>query len=80
MLEDTESSPTWSAREWLLTLAAEWRALDHSLKESEHKIQRGFRHSEACQRLPQMEGLGPHWLSLDMTLQSDALMAWRRLD
>jgi hypothetical protein len=28
MLEDTESSLTWSAREWLLALAAEWRALD----------------------------------------------------
>ncbi len=51
IVEDAENSLTWSAREWLWALAAEWRALDQWIEETEHKIQRGFEHSDACQRL-----------------------------
>lgn len=59
LLEDAENSLTWSAREWLGALATELRSLDHWLEETEDKIQRVFAHHEACQRLAQMEGIGP---------------------
>jgi transposase len=59
LLADAENGLSWSAREWLWALAAELRALDQSIVETEHKIQRGFEHSDACQRLAQMEGIGP---------------------
>ena len=55
ILEEAENRLTWSARQWWWALAAEWRALDHWLEGTEHKIQRGFEHSDACQRLAQME-------------------------
>jgi transposase len=59
MLEDAENGLTWDARAWLQALATELRALDPWIEETEHKIQQTCEHSEACQRLAQMEGLGP---------------------
>jgi transposase len=59
ILEDAENGLTWEAREWLGALAAEWRALDHWLEETDRKIRRVFEHSEPCQRLAQIEGIGP---------------------
>ena len=59
MLEDAENGLTWDARAWLQALATELRALEQWIEETEHKIQQAFEHSEACQRLAQMEGIGP---------------------
>jgi transposase len=59
MLAEAENGLTWEAREWLGASAAEWRALDHWLEETAHKIRRVFEHSEACQRLARIEGIGP---------------------
>src|SRR5262245_60329057 len=59
ILEDAENGLTWEARTWLQALATELHTLDHWLEETEHKIQRGFEHSDACQRLAQMDGIGP---------------------
>lgn len=59
ILEAAENGLTWEARAWLQALATELHTLDHWLEETEHKIQRGFEHSDACQRLAQMEGIGP---------------------
>jgi transposase len=59
LLEDAENGLTWEARAWLQALATELHTLDHWLEETEHKIQRGFEHSDACQRLAQREGVGP---------------------
>jgi transposase len=59
LLEDAENGLPWRAREWLWALAAEWRALGQWIVETEHQIQRGFEHSDACQRLAQLEGMGP---------------------
>lgn len=59
MLEDAENGPTWDAHAWLPALATELRALDQRMEETEHQIQQAFAHSEPCQRLAQMEGIGP---------------------
>ncbi len=59
ILEDAENGLTWEARAWLQALATALRTLDHWLEETEHKIQRGFEHRDACHRLAQMEGVGP---------------------
>jgi transposase len=59
LVEDAENSLTWDAREWLQALAAELRALDERLDETKRQLQRVFECHEACQRLAQMEGLGP---------------------
>jgi transposase len=59
MLADAENGLTWEARAWLEALATEWRALDQCLEETERKIRQVFERSEACQRLAQMEGIGP---------------------
>jgi transposase len=59
LLAAAENGLTWEARQWLEALAAEWRALDHGLEESERKIRRVFEQHEACQRLARVEGLGP---------------------
>jgi transposase len=58
LLADAENGLTWEARQWLEVLAAEWRALDHWLEETERKIRRVFEQHEACQRLAHMEGIG----------------------
>jgi transposase len=59
LLADAENGLTWEARAWLEALAAEWRALDHWLEETERKIRRVFERHEACQRLARIEGIGP---------------------
>jgi transposase len=59
LLADAENGLTWEAREWLWALAAEFRALDQWIDETERRLRRVFEHSEACQRLAQMEGIGP---------------------
>jgi transposase len=59
MLADAENGLTWEARAWLQALASELRALDQRIEATEHQIQQAFEHSEACQRLAQMEGIGP---------------------
>jgi transposase len=47
------------AREWLQALAAELQAVDQRIRETDAQIQRVFESHEACQRLAQLEGVGP---------------------
>jgi transposase len=59
ILEDAENGLTMVAREWLQALAAELQALDQRIQETDTQIQRVFASHEACQRLAQLEGVGP---------------------
>jgi transposase len=59
ILEDAENGLTMLAREWLQALAAELPALDQRIQETNTRIQRVFENHEACQRLAQLEGVGP---------------------
>jgi transposase len=59
LLEDADNALTWNGREWLSALAGELRLLDQHITETEQKIQRVFERDEACQRLAQLEGIGP---------------------
>ena len=59
ILEDAENGLTMLAREWLQALAAELPALDQRIQETNTRIQRIFETHEACQRLAQLEGVGP---------------------
>jgi transposase len=59
ILEDAENGLTMLAREWLQTLAAELQAVDQRIQETDTQIQRVFASHEACQRLAQLEGIGP---------------------
>lgn len=59
ILEDAENGLTMLAREWLQALAAELQALDQRIQATDTQIQRVFASHEACQRLAQLEGIGP---------------------
>lgn len=59
ILEDAENGLTRLAREWLQALAAERPALDQRIQETNTRIQRVFENHEVCQRLAQLEGVGP---------------------
>jgi transposase len=59
ILEEAENGLTMLAREWLQALAAELQALDQRIRETNTQMQRVFASHEACQRLAQLEGVGP---------------------
>jgi len=59
LLEDADNALTWNGREWLSALAGELRLLDQHITETEQKLQRVLERDEACQRLAQLEGIGP---------------------
>jgi transposase len=59
ILEEAENGLTMDAREWLQALADELRALDQRMQETNTRIQRTFESHEACQRLAQLDGIGP---------------------
>ena len=59
LLEEAENGLPMDAREWLQALAAELRALEQRIQETNTRIQRTFESHEACQRLAQLDGIGP---------------------
>ena len=59
ILEAAEHGLTMLARAWLQALAAALQALDQRIRETDAQIQRVFECHEACQRLAQLEGVGP---------------------
>jgi transposase len=59
LLEDADHALTWNGREWLSALAWALRLLEQHITETEQKMQRVFERDEACQRLAQLEGIGP---------------------
>jgi transposase len=59
ILEDAENGLTMDAREWLEALRAELQALDQCIHATDAKMQRVFERHEACQRLAQLDGVGP---------------------
>jgi transposase len=59
LLAEAENGFTMDAREWLQALADELRALDQRIQETNTRIQRTFESHEACQRLAQLDGIGP---------------------
>jgi transposase len=59
LLEDAENGLTMLAREWLEGLAAELRALDARIAETNAMIARVFKDNDACQRLARLDGIGP---------------------
>ena len=59
ILEDAENGLTLMAQEWLHALAAELQTLEQRIQETDTQTQRVFASHEACQRLVQLEGVGP---------------------
>lgn len=59
LLEDAENALTMLARESFAGLYQELRCADERIADLERKIQCLFRHSELCQRIARVEGIGP---------------------